>query len=324
MPSNKTSKVIRKRAKRAREVERIVTKVGELTEDGDLTSGTEAIGHNHCRLLKTSYKTFVKMVDRSSTLQSLRATEANQRFRYDSGDAFSDAIDLLKSPEKECVASNSAYKQMVRDWLIETGRDGTAEEHTKWNLLKGQNAESAKARLDPEWDLVKSWAQSGEDATTAPRTPYLDRLALLCTKANIPRLTALSWIYFYDDRNGAAHRPLPKFEDCPKDGGWSNGLYEATNARKEEAQTLEADGTFTSEQATAYKSAISFRLANAISGPAHDGSVEPTAVSMANANDAHEQAVRRLSAEIAPDFPSKYVEGKWDDIKVAPKPLSNS
>jgi hypothetical protein len=347
MPSNKTSKVIRKRAKKARDVERIVTKVRQLIDDGDLTSDTEAIGktllkeagkaqkigYNHCRLLKTSYKTFVKMVDRSS---ALRSTEANQRFTFDSGDAFAHAINYLKSNEKEWVASASAYKQMVRDWLKETGRSGTAEKHTKWNLLRGQNAAGAMANLDTEWDLVKSWAQSGEDATTAPKTPYLDRLALMCKKANIGRLTALSWIYLYNDRNEAAHRPLPNFEDFPKDGGWSNEVsansflyvdwqqfYEATNARLEEAQTLEADGTFTSEQATAYKSAISFRLANAISGPAHDGSVEPTALSMANAETAHGKAAPP-SVEIAPDFPSEYVDGKWDDIKVAPKPLSNS
>lgn len=347
MPSNKTSKVIRKRAKKARDVERIVTKVRQLIDDGDLTSDTEAIGktllkeagkaqkigYNHCRLLKTSYKTFVKMVDRSS---AFRSTEANQRFTFDSGDAFGDAIIYLRSKEKACVNDDANYNQMVTDWLNETGRSGTTDDYTSWTLLKGHDAESAMAKLDAEWDLVKSWAQSGEDATTAPRTPYLDRLALVCKGVNIERLTALSWIYLYNNRNLAAHRPLPDFEDFPKDGGWSNTVsddsflyvdwqqfYEATNARLEEAQTLEANGTFTPEQATAYKSAISFRLANVISGPAHDGSVEPTELSMANAKTAHGKAVRP-KVEIAPDFPSEYVDGKWDDIKVAPKPLSNS
>ncbi|KAF4446816.1 hypothetical protein F53441_9597 [Fusarium austroafricanum] len=86
-----------------------------------------------------------------------------------------------------------------------------AEATARLDCLNGErHTTSARDMIEAEKQAILDWRESGQNESTAPGTPFLDRIQRMCDKAGVTRLQCLDWINQYAERNETCHNPPPR------------------------------------------------------------------------------------------------------------------
>ncbi|CAG9948402.1 unnamed protein product [Clonostachys rosea f. rosea IK726] len=320
--------------KRQESASRIIDDVSKRlkAEENRLSPESEQIG---LRQAADRKKELTNTKSRASELeeQLLEAREANNRalYRTESGDILSLLISGLTCIEKDVRRNDAQYFDPIAQHYGATG----AAKITKliqgelgWLLMEIPTGHRI-LRLEAEWDLVDLWKENGRPSGQEPKTPLLDRLAILCRARHMDRTTAMRWFRAYEVRNQAAHHPPPVVSNFLKPGGWNHSntewqcvewanLRDAINERIGRANTRFEQGVYTVVERNFLVAAFT-RQWFEISEADDPATSEPILTHRAKFDISPRAKSRYLSDKKKrdgpePGFPSPYVQGKWDDL----------
>ncbi|KAL5593424.1 hypothetical protein FOBRF1_012526 [Fusarium oxysporum] len=210
------------------------------------------------------------------------------------------------------------YAKDLQARLTASGMPGTAAVNVANDSKKFKAAQSLQisetlGHIQPEIDAVTKWHSEGETAEP-PATPYLDRVAALCSRVGIKRKTYIDILHLGDSRNETAHHPGPRIEDYMDQSGnvdWSSVKRSCRN-RKANFRRQFKKGKITQAQLETFRNIIDTWYNIQVSGHNPDGTV--------NLVEGMDDAIKEIRKKIAkklipvpiPDSP--YEEGKWDDL----------
>ncbi|TVY73946.1 hypothetical protein Focb16_v004817 [Fusarium oxysporum f. sp. cubense] len=210
------------------------------------------------------------------------------------------------------------YAKDLQARLTASGMPGTAAVNVANDSKKFKAAQSLQisetlGHIQPEIDAVTKWHSEGETAEP-PATPYLDRVAALCSRVGIKRKTYIDILHLDDSRNETAHHPGPRIEDYMDQNGnvdWPSVKRSCRN-RKASFRRQFKKGKITQAQLETFRNIIDTWYNIQVSGHNPDGTV--------NLAEGMNEAIKEIRKKIAkklipvpiPDSP--YEEGKWDDL----------
>ncbi|KAJ4029416.1 hypothetical protein NW753_014236 [Fusarium oxysporum] len=272
--------------------------------------------------LKDSWEALSLLIESKYEAKGLRGRLNTQRahinkvhFDLHIGDWAMDIHNRVKAGEVEFACE---YAKDLQARLTASGMPGTAAVNVANDSKKFKAAQSLQisetlGHIQPEIDAVTKWHSEGETAEP-PATPYLDRVAALCSRVGIKRKTYIDILHLGDSRNETAHHPGPRIEDYMDQNGnvdWSSVKRSCRN-RKASFRRQFKKGKITQAQLETFRNIIDTWYSIQVSGHNPDGTV--------NLAEGMDDAIKEIRKKIAkklipvpiPDSP--YEEGKWDDL----------
>ncbi|KAJ4083627.1 hypothetical protein NW769_014608 [Fusarium oxysporum] len=168
--------------------------------------------------LKDSWEALSLLIESKYEAKGLRGRLNTQRahinkvhFDLHIGDWAMDIHNRVKAGEVEFACE---YAKDLQARLTASGMPGTAAVNVANDSKKFKAAQSLQisetlGHIQPEIDAVTKWHSEGETAEP-PATPYLDRVAALCSRVGIKRKTYIDILHLGDSRNETAHHPGPR------------------------------------------------------------------------------------------------------------------
>ncbi|UZP42802.1 hypothetical protein NXS19_010618 [Fusarium pseudograminearum] len=255
---------------------------------------------------------------------NLRVSEYEFMFKY--GDWLKGVIDQIKAKELDIQAkqTNEICNKTLNDFkgqlkaLKAGGVVPTAEqleEHkaqkdaahkvakkiAKWSCLK-PTATEALMMINGEIDAVKQWLQDGGNETSAPGTPYLDRIA----QARICQF----WKKVTKDGE-EVYAEVPNKELNYTCINWKD-MRDSMVSEKSKIQDYFTEGKISQDVRDCFVSLVDQYWQYFCIGESADGNLILTQ----DAKDAAKKSTPEYNPSVPPkDFLKEYKEGKWDDIQ---------
>ncbi|KAF4490468.1 hypothetical protein FAGAP_10750 [Fusarium agapanthi] len=251
----------------------------------------------------------------NSRLNSHRAHINKVHFDLHIGDWAMDIHNRVKAGENELVKDcrRDLHARLVADGMPFQDAQKTAKEAKMFKAIQSTQISETLSRIQPEIDAVTKWHSEGR-AAEPPETPYLDRVAALCSRVGIERQTYIDTLHLGDSRNETAHHPAPRIEDHLDQNGnvdWSRVKRSCRN-RKASFRRQFKRGKITEAQLRTLQSTIDIWYNIQVSGHNPDGTVILAKGMNEVVKTMQERIAKKLIPAEMPDSP--YEEGKWDDI----------
>ncbi|KAK6224537.1 hypothetical protein QIS74_02864 [Colletotrichum tabaci] len=242
---------------------------------------------------------------------------------------------MVKSREKDVVTE---IQQELADRFEKEGlRDPVSEAKkvTLWRAMQNHDVAGTLELVGVEIHQVRAWKLG--QTTRPPKTPYLDRVRILCQHVGMERAFLLRVMQLYADRNIAAHNSPPDMADpanilAKKDTegtiielefDWVN-IRNMVEMQSHRNTRLQMTGQWTSEQFNLAQAVVDQWWAlHSTSWPPGDHirlnryarDRIPELIRLENDKEKGKFKSKATSQEPPPeDYPSSYEQGKWDDI----------
>lgn len=270
------------------------------------------------RPLQLLYKAIQKNSSLKQSLKDADMKAQKQGLLLDIGDWTAATTNAVRNAEKAFeVRDRNDRKKELKASGVSDKDAGIAVEATKnWYIAKGIMAEETFSILQTELEAVKKWRADGEDETSPPKTPGLDRIDGLCKEINIKRADFLHIVELYAERNAMAHSKPPRLEDYRKpDGTLDWKLFEGDcNGFKAKLQDFHNSGVLSKEQLTSHIIAVDTYFSLFVKAWDEDGNAVTTdyTAGVIERVKTEQAATLKRKAIPAPEF--SYKKGKWDDV----------